>query len=258
MEPNVGGLLPLEAWHVNTLRVTAFPIPAAPAKDYRWWAALVGEPPESTINRPRESARRDEGPFNGGRLINDIRPIRIDWLLTPSPEQVVEAVDLPSVGFLPKILDSFVNLMVHWFELETCPSLVRLAFGAIVFHPIETKAAGYRQLAAYLPYVQLDSETASDFFYQINRPRPSQSGIPGLTVNRLSKWSIAAGKRVELLLQPVPQARSIGDDSYACKLELDTNTHQTRRDELPHDSLRPLFLELVDLAKEIVSKGDIP
>ena len=258
-ETDTGRLLPPDAWRVETLRVTAFPIPAAPAKDYGWWTTLVGEPPESTTDRHRESMRREEGPFCGGRLVSDVRPLRIDWLLIPSQDESAEAADWRSVGSLPEVVEPFIQLMLRWFGLESCPAIVRLAFAAVVFHPVETKDAGYRQLDAYLPSVQLDAEGASDFLYKINRQRPSDSSVSSLVLNRLSTWSVSMRQKLGIVIeQSGPAYAEFEKGAYACRLELDINTGQGRREELPRDSLHRLLLELVELAKEIVAKGVIP
>lgn len=247
----------LATWEVETLRLTAFPTPAAPAEGYNWWTELIGEPPEITTNRPRESARREEGPFCGGRLINEVRPVRIDWLLAPSQETGTVAETPPSVGRLTESLEPFSQVMNRWLSSGTCPTLARLAFGAVLFFPVESRVAGYQQLAAYLPFVQLDPFNSSDFLYQINRPRTAESG---LTLNRLSRWSVAVRRElgIAILGPSQPPHTVMAGEAHACRLQLDVNTDQRRSDPLPHDSLVQLLEELVRLAKEIVSKGDIP
>lgn len=254
-------LLPLTAWEVETLRLTAFPVPASPARDHSWWSELIGEPPEIVSNRPREGAKTEEGAFSTGRLINVVLPVRIDWLLVPSKEPGSTAEYSPSVGRLSELLEPFAQLMGRWLGLETCPTLVRLALGAVVSHPAESRVAGYRQLAAYLPYVRLDPDNSSDFFYQINRPRIAQSGVTGLTLNRLSAWSVSfrqeMGIGIMLGSSQLPHA-VVGRQAYACRLQLDINTDQNRSEPLPRDSLGQLLEQLTGLAKEIVGGGDMP
>lgn len=123
---------------------------------------------------------------------------------------------------------------------------------------MESKVAGYQQLAAYLPFVQLDPHNSSDFLYQINRPRTAES-VPGLILNRLSRWSVTAQQElgIGIPLNPSqPMHTMIGREAYACRLELDINTDAKRTESLPHDSLGQLFMELVRLGKVIVSTGD--
>lgn len=259
-EAESSSLLPLTAWEVATLRLTAFPVPAAPARDPNWWTELIGEPPEIISNRPRESARREEGSFSGGRLVNEVLPVRIDWLLVPSLEASTTPEYSPSVGRLTESLEPFAQLMTRWLGLETCPTLIRLAFGAVVFHHVESRVAGYQQLAAYLHAVKLDPQNSSDFLYQINRPRTAESEIPGLMINRLSAWSVSVRRELRMGIalgtsQPPPAV--VGREAYDCRLQLDINTDQMRSEPLPSNSLGELLTELVSLAKEIVSGGDI-
>lgn len=179
----------LGVWQAETMRLTAFPGPAARIAEPTWWADLVGEPPEAKISRPRKGGQQEEGIFEGRKLVLVVEPSRIDWLLIPADHQDGEMGDIPTIGSFPEALDAFSQLMLRWFALGTCPPVRRLAFGAILLQPVEDRQTGYRQISAYLPSVRLDPEGSSDFSYQINRPRDSTSGISGLRINRLSKWS---------------------------------------------------------------------
>jgi len=134
-------------------------------------------------------------------------------------------------------------LMLRW--LAGCPPLQRLAFGAVLTRPVDDLLTGYRQISDYLPFVQLDPESSSDFSYQINRPRNS-TVISGLRINRFSRWSVA---RV---------FASTFDTQIGCRVELDINTAQEFQGELPQEKLPVIIQELVDLGKEIAENGDIP
>ena len=59
----------------------------------------------------------------------------------------------------------------------------------------------------------------------------------------------------------LPEARVSlfpSSDTFSCRLELDINTSADYKNDLPVDKLTDVFLELVDLAKEIALEGDIP
>lgn len=258
-QQNVAERLPLTAWQVKTLRLTAFPSPSAQFLEPTWWADLVGEPPESKTLRPRERVQQEEGLFEGKKLVLNARPTRIDWLFTPIDDRELEVEDFPTLGPFSESLDIFLPLMLRWFELETCPSVQRLAFGAILLHSVESRQAGDRQISAYLPSVQLDLEGSSDLLYQINRPRDSSSGVPDLRINRLSKWSVATMKSVAFSMRAASvEYISARGEHFACRLELDINTSQYFQGELAREQLPQVFQELVDLGKEIAREGDIP
>ena len=253
--------LPISAWQVERLRLTAFPISAAPVTSLNWWAELMGQPPEAKVVHPRVGGQREQGQFLGGILANEVQPDRIDWLLAVNPEQEPKETGFPTIGPLTELLEPFVQLMCRWLEFDICPSLQRLAFGAILFIPVENRVKGYLQLQPYLPDVHLAPEYSSDFAYQINRPRSSALGIDGLKLNRLSKWSVVNVTNIRFefaKINPTPGVfTNIGQESFGCRLELDINTTAQFQDQLPQDQLPRIFQELIDLGKEIATEGDI-
>ena len=207
---------PLEIWQVETLRTTGFPSPAAPVVASTWWKDLIGEEPETRVLQPRRGDHREEGVLDNGKLVLVVQPARVDWLFTVADAHQIEGRSLPAISSLPQALATFHQLMLRWFALETCPSLIRLAFGAVLFQPVDDRQTGYRRLAVYLPSVTLDPEGASDFLYQINRPRAS-SEITGLRINRLSKWSVALHGLAAFSFEPATV--TLSPPLAACRLE---------------------------------------
>lgn len=243
----------LKDWQVESLRITSFPSATTQVNVANWWHDLVGEQPENRVVRLKEGLHQDEGHVHDTKLILGVQPMRIDWLVVPSDSQ-----DKFWVGPFQDSLDSFLELMARWFKI--IPPTKRLAFGAVLMLPVEDRRSGYILIANYLPHIKLDPEGSSDFLYQINRPRNSRTGIPGLKINRLTKWSVArrGTGQIELSLHEPKASYFPTSESYACRLELDINTIQDYQGNLPHDQLSGIFQELVDLGKEIVIKGDIP
>lgn len=240
----------LSTWQAESLRVTCFPSSATEFNAANWWQDVVGEQPENTIVRARDGFRQDEGNFNGRKVVLGIQPIRIDWLMKSKGEE-----GELTISSFQDSLDTFLELMSHWFKIS--PPLRRLAFGVILASPVDDRKSGYELIANYLPNVKIDPVGSSDFLYQINRLRNSQL-VSDLEINRLSKWSVVKQglARVDLL----PEARVSlfpSSDTFSCRLELDINTSADYKNDLPVDTLTNVFLELVDLAKEIALKGDI-
>ena len=100
---------------------------------------------------------------------------------------------------------------------------------------------------------------ATNFMYQINRPRESAS-VPSFTVNRLSKWSVAAFESVSITVSP-SSVRAVGYADFPMHmsaLELDINTSPKPDALIPSDEIPQLFHELVSLGLEIAERGDIP
>lgn len=254
-----GNRLPMEAWETESLRLTAFPVPASPVEDVGWWQSLVGQPPEAEVTHPREGGRRAEGAFETGRLILETSPTRIDLRLMPSMEQEGTAVGFLTIGKFTEILTPFAQIMNRWLNLDSCPEIRRIAFGAVLLSAVDSRASGYRQLAAYLPSVDIDPDHSSDFLYQINRARESATGVANLTINRLTKWSAATISRGGLVLEPKQILyHEMPQQYFACRLELDINTAAELGEPLPRDTVPSILSELIDLGKEIVTEGDIP
>jgi hypothetical protein len=206
--------------------------------------------------RPRQGESQEEGAFATGKLILGIGPTRIDWLLTGASEQKSNGEDTLKMGAFPDVLRSFQELIERWFTLDTCPSLIRLAFGAVLLQPGASPQDAYHRLGDYLPSVTLDPTGSSDFFYQINRRRDSTTGILGLKINRLSKWAalslvVLSGIPERIVYHPTMSTSFV-------QLELDINTAPDFQGELERGQLQPVFSELVWLGCEIASQGDIP
>ena len=247
-----------EAWQVTNLRVTAFPSEPPRIEEPSLWTEVLGYPPEAVTSRPKAGQRKEEGEHEGRRLFLEVQPERIDWILTPLIKPAEdEPATLPLAGPFPEVLASFLKPVERW--LPRCPETVRLAFGAVLAQPVENRRAGYVQIRQYLRAVDIDPDSSEDFFYQINRPRPSRVGIEGLRVNRLSKWSVLLFQRFSVTLEKSHISKvgyATGDS--ACRLELDINTAPDLDLPLPHDGLSVILGELVDLAKEIATNGDVP
>lgn len=242
----------LATWQAESLRLTCFPSSATEISSKNWWLDVIGEQPENTIIRAKDGFRQDEGHVNRQKILLGIQPIRIDWLMGANDEE-----GELSIGSFQNELDSFLELMSRWFKIS--PPLKRLAFGAILALPVDDRKLGYELIANYLPNVKLDPIGSSDFLYQINRTRKSQLDISELEINRLSKWSVAKRGLVRFALSPDAHLSSFPSlETFSCRLELDINTSADYKGDISSDKLTDILNELVNLAKEIALKGDIP
>ena len=215
--------------------------------------------PEQVLSRPEEGVHVAQGPFGGSekQLQCTVRPERVDWVLRPAPPPPNRpTMALINVGSLQGVLQPFEELGARW--LESSPVITRLAFGAILVAEASDLRDANRKLAGFLPAVRLDPDNASDFFYQINRRR-TVGAPPGITVNRISKWSAIQGESVGVAVvgNTLPQVTRAAT-FFACRLELDVNTAGGFPDPSSGGRASALFHELVGLSKEITEKGDIP
>jgi len=251
--PTTQGKVDLATWQAESLRITCFPSSATDINAETWWLNVINEQPENTIIRAKEGFRQDEGHVNGRKILLGIQPIRTDWLMIPNDEE-----GETSIGSFQTELDLFITLMTRWLKIS--PPLRRLAFGTILVLPIESKQSGYELLGNYLPNVKLDPVGSSDFLYQINRPRVSQTANSDLTINRLTKWSVLKRGLIGFELSPNAPAASLvpSSETLACRVELDVNTSADYKGDLPTEKLTEIFNELIGLTKEITLEGDIP
>lgn len=247
---NGAELLPISSWHPQLLRFTAFPKAPIDNAELGWWKNTVGSPPENVSSNARIELRQEEGETKLGHLVLAILPMRIDWLL---PEEL----EKPETLTPDESLNEFHAYVERW--LEMAPIMQRLAFGAVIEVPMQNRPSGYRQLSPYLPFVQIDADASSDFLYQINRPRDSTSGIQGLRINRLSKWSVSVKvSSVAPVIAGQQELRIVPTrEKYACRLELDINSVPQSEIEFSKEAAATVVRELLVLGLEIASKGDV-
>jgi len=253
-------LPPISVWQAEILRMTVFhPIEIQTAQP-SWWEDLRKELPEAISLDPKRPSERHEGPFEEGRLVLTLQPGRIDWVFTIDIGRESNAQRIPTIGVFTDSLESFLSLMVQWLQEGKSPQVRRLAFGAVLLRPVESLKHGYAQILAYLPHVELGPEPASDFLYQINRPRDSSYGIRGLKINRISTWSVASFTMLRSVAPAgVPAMEHFrGPERFACRLALDINTVPQQGKILPQEELPHLLQELVEFGKEITQRGDVP
>jgi hypothetical protein len=249
-------LPPVSTWLVGTLRLTAFASPTARVSGVNWWHDIVGKPSEAKLTQAG-AGEVEAGHYRNGNLILTVNPTRIDWQYTgqTDPAKVVSGISDITVGRLPETLSTFVNLMTKWLGLKSIPPVVRLAFGAVLVRPEKSEEAVYESLSRYIPVDQLSGDIA-EFLYQINRRRYSGVQIPGLRINRLSKWSLIQVQQ-QIASAITPSAVYHAPALYGALLELDMNTVAEFQGKLPRLRLPKLWAELANLGKEIAEKGDI-
>lgn len=237
-------------WLVSTLRLTVFPAePITPPRD-GWWAAVIGEEPE-TITYKKSLDLQEVGKYTNKTILLSANPLRIDWRLLPIDVEDIE--NFPNTCSLSDGFELFLPLMHRWLS-EYSPNLQRLGLGVDIFLLAENKEDSFVKLAPYIP-VRIDPPNTSDFIYQINRVRDSVSGIGGLRINRLSKWGALKfefGVPVEGGDFPLP-----GLERFSTRVELDINTTSDFSGILNRDESHSVLDELVGLAREIIEKGDI-
>jgi hypothetical protein len=244
----------LTAWNVNKFRFTAFPSLADQEINPDWWMQVMGTEPETMLVKPKTGVTHYELPYEDGNIIFETQLGRVDWLYIPSEDTLQLANEgLTNLGTFEKAINIFLVIVNRWLQL--CPKLRRIAFGANVSQPTGGKEDSYKLLATLLPSVKIDPIGSSDFLYQINRPRPSKTGIDSLKINRLTKWAgivltVAVGNQEHNLEKT--------DTKFYTLVEFDINTVTNPLRDIEPNELTNILSELIDLGSEILINGDIP
>jgi hypothetical protein len=239
-------------WLSETLRLTAFVTEQADMA--QWWKMVTGDEPDNRLSQPKAGILHEEGSYKEGHLVLDVQPKRVDWVFIPAFEKHTASPFAEELKPYESAKAVFLQIAKAWFK--NAPEISRIAFGAMLDIQVPDRINGYQVLAKYLHKVQIDVEESIDLFYQINRRRNSKN-IPGLALNRLSKWGVA---QVEIG-QASGQSREIvlkKTERFFARVELDINTLPEYRETIPQEKLSVIFDELVSLADEIAEKGDIP
>lgn len=246
-----------EKWQAENVRLTVFSH-ELPGTDLRGlWDRVVGEAPEQVNEKPGQGLTVVEGPYDGDNLRLTVRPGMADWRRFARLEGSAPPEGLPTIGPVSSVLPNFLEAMNGW--LEGAPGLepIRIAVGAVLLQEVLGHEEGYEQICKYLPF-DFRTPGVSDFSFRVNRPRQTTLAIPGLRVNRLSSWSVAALRVIALTLDGATDVRDqhVLQGPYACRLELDVNTAPDYGKTLPKEHISAILQELGDLCLETAAKGD--
>ena len=243
----------LSAWHLESIRVTAFPTPDGGGTPETWWKNLFGEEaPIETVQRTR-LVFEQKGEALGGTINLLVRPGRLDWGLAPEAPRGQPPESFREVGKVVETAPRFVDLMTRW--VPSCPVPRRFALGLSAFVLVPGHREAYMTLDALLPSVEVDPES-TDFQYRVNRPRRSRLDLPDLRINRLMTWH-ALRFELEVVSEGSAQ-RYRAEPVFACRADLDINTSPDFEGPLPQEKLGDLLHEFLDLSLEILKEGDRP
>jgi hypothetical protein len=228
------------------------------------WKNVGGSEPEHRETQPRVGTVREVGPIWGGGAALEFRasPGRADWLISPAIPADIQTATYPNLGEIGEAVGKFRELV--FAVAANAYDAPRYAVGLVALHLNPSKEASYNELSGLLQNASLRLEGASDFSYQINRPRVSRA-LNGLKINRLSRWSSSAffGLQVQLSVPlggEVPgsvtgHAREL---VHATRVDIDINCPADRAEPIPSAARLPLLEELAQLALELPQTGDVP
>jgi hypothetical protein len=242
-------------WQLLNARLTIFLAPDALVPP-TLWRDLIGEEPENSVVQRATATRTERGPFADGNLSLQIQPMRIDWVHEPVGVGAVGGLP-PVLGVFPTAADALLQLGRRWVTNGWFPpSTPRVALGFILISPAPDRESGYRELGQFIDGVP-NTPDATDFQYQVNRPRASRTGIDGLQVNRLSKWSVGAYGVFVISSAAVAASPSTTTQLlHHLRLELDINTSADFQRPIPRESVESVIDDLLSGASEICEHGN--
>ena len=226
-------------WVTAGVRLSVFPIePWTVSADL--WEQVLGAPPETDQNQPRQRVRVQTGPWHEGVLQLTVSPFNVVWLAAPPTDQ--ESLPNPNNWRVADIIPDFLAVTRLWLSSIDF-GIKRVGFGLHSLLPAQDKVSAYRLLQGLVPSVTIEPETTSEFFYQINRPVPSRVLGGDVRLNRLMKWSATVLRFVPIQIAPhTAQANPLppGEDrvSVVRAGRLNSNIHVR--------SLAPKCLQIVN------------
>jgi hypothetical protein len=236
-------------WQLSSARVTSFVRPDASIPS-TLWREVLGDDPEESAFLKAVATKVDAGAFGEGKLTLQVQPIRVDWAY-----EALNATEarVPILGPFPASIDPLLGIMRRWGQMDGFPSAKRLALGAVLVSPVANLAAGYAELARLVDGVPTTGDV-TDFQLQLNRQRDSGSGVGGLRINRLSKWSVG-GFRI-LVMNFTGEGHSASALNYHLRLELDVNTLPDFAGYFDREQFMPVLEDLMAGAREIAERGN--
>jgi hypothetical protein len=218
------------------------------------YSALVGAPPDTQEDRPKEGVRVQSGTARGDRLLQVIlSPIRLDIITSSVIGADVLAGAAPVLGNFDPEMEKFGAMIKGWLPQFDHPVL-RLALVGRALAPADNAAGAYEILKDNLTSVSVRPGEMHDLLFRINW-RASSTNVPERYVNRLTTWTaLRFGARASI--PGGPEIAAI--ERHYAQREIDINTPLEHAEELRRDALVPIFDELFQLAMATAKTGERP
>ena len=254
---------PRIGWLTVQSRITVFHREGTPTDILReWWEdAFEGIPLLRDETNHLEGTRSLGGVVDNAVWTANAGSGRTDFFLQPpdgdAPPQPDPVWGQPAFAEpYDEVARATVN-PIHTY-LEKAESVDRLAFGMRLVVPAGPDLrAVMTTLASILPRLDLSGLDTPDFIFRVNRRTKSQ-GLPVLTINRLSTWSVAQGQVVTTSLGPQPSHSFSTQFAASVNLDINTAPESAPAHGIPPENAIGVLDELVTLGLEIVEKGDVP
>lgn len=239
-------------WDVEVLRLSLFSTAVVPISDRDWEAITTVPEAETRQNLP--GGKSYAGKFSDGQLTFTSLGDRIIIVLSSIPKEPPQQ-EMPSLGPWETVRETFVKNTCRWLS-EVSNPIIRIGVGAVLLHRTDSRRDTYRELKSLLRSVNVDPDQMRDLLFRINWPKQSAT-VNGLRLNRLTTWAAMQYNTIAVNFN-VPSVPTHISEMYALRLEIDHNTDPERKTPFEQEALVPIFQELVEMACETASVGELP
>jgi hypothetical protein len=240
-------------WGAELARLTVFSGNAATVSE-KDWQAITGQE-EAETRQIIAGGRRLSGKVSNGLLHVSASGQRIDIVNVRADDEPAQNA-LPVLGSYEEVFGAFFEFTKQWLQELPLP-VVRLAFGAVLLCETQSRDRAYEELATLISSLKVDPDRMRDFQYRVNWPGESHV-VKGLLLNRLTTWSALrlVQQHVEVSGEGL-RASELDTVVYGVRLEVDNNTDPAWKAPFDRESLIPIYLELLDLARDNAVKGEV-
>lgn len=240
------------SWNPKSIRLTLFGTgqeAKAPDVDFE---KVVEAPFSNMQTLPNRVIQRDAlvGPYRVVLVQHEIAQ-RLDLVVVVDQEATETSAARDVFSSTEEVDEIFVPMAER--AIHGNASYLRLAIGAEYLALGPTRDVAYEALGTALP--QQDLAGASDFRYQINRPRLS-SRTGRLMINRLATWAVLQ-RSIKAFSLESRQLVDEGSPEFLALLTTDINSPATFGRSFDAEECAALAKEFLALSHEIASKGDV-
>jgi len=244
-------------WAVQQLRVSLFssaPITLTEAH----WKFITGQ--DEADNRAAiPGGKQYSGKFLDSAFTMAFAGPRCD-ILANTDDGIIDPTKEPTLPTFGDWSSQSTKFLEHLgpFVHDFAFPMIRIAFGAVLLSPAESKEDAYRTLARLVQSVKIDPVKMRELNYKVNWPKPS-AVVRGLELNQITNWSALFFSRAMMQLTGAEMTFGpAGSELHAARLELDHNTNPAYKGPFEAAVRVPILEELVAMARDNTETGEHP
>lgn len=234
-------------WKAEGMRFSLFTTTPITAHT-EWWADFAGVEPETSVSKASTGENLYTGNFESGILELRLLPDRIDWIFKANIEH---EPFFPSVGDFKTQFEKFKHGLEKWLS-KNDGVYSRLAFGAILLHPVDGIKEGNSLLESFVPFLPISNANWQDFYLNFNKiTTVTIDDGSNVDLNRLINYSVVNVQT--LIFNGMMRPAS----NYFTRLELDINTRIENNRTYETSDVCQLLHNLSDVSKALKDASEV-